>query len=258
MRWARVSIRSTGSVSTAAFTEVDETSVVDGVVQVVGRRRGTGVQAEHEVDHEGLSLASLEVEDAVVAEALDARIGSSSVTSSCSCPRLGRPRHHPEGVHAGTHVVDPETPHPPRGQQGGQRDVGVLALVDRPRARRRRPAARPGSACGWPRPGAAGPAPASCVEPAQQLPSSARRSWRSRAPGRARSGRSGDAGRHRRVDPLGELVADVADHAAGAVVHRELLHPVAVRPPVHRDVRHVVRRHDAAGCRGRPGRRRRR
>ena len=52
----------------------------------------------------------------------------------------------------------------------------------------------------------------------------------------------GDPGGERRLDPLGQLVADGRHHAARAVVRRELLHVVAVRAPVHRDVRHAVRR----------------
>src|SRR3546814_9474608 len=48
-----------------------EGPVVSRVSQVVGGRRGTGVDAEHEVDHEDLAASSLEVEDTVVAEALD-------------------------------------------------------------------------------------------------------------------------------------------------------------------------------------------
>ena len=52
-----------------------ETSVVDGVAQVVrGGGRG-GVDTEREVEHEGLPLALLVLQDAVVGEALDAQDG---------------------------------------------------------------------------------------------------------------------------------------------------------------------------------------
>ena len=55
------------------FHRGHETPVVDGVAQVVAGGRRPGVEAQGEVDHEGLPVAPLELEDAVVAAALDAR-----------------------------------------------------------------------------------------------------------------------------------------------------------------------------------------
>src|SRR4029453_7370786 len=76
---------------------VHETSVVHGVAQVVGAGRRAGVDAQREVDHEGLALPSLEVEDAVAPEALDAEDGklvahdfSSSLATTRSASWLAR------------------------------------------------------------------------------------------------------------------------------------------------------------------------
>ena len=66
MRWARVSIRSTGSLRDGRPDLVHEGSVVDGVLQIVAAGGPAGVHAEHQVDHELLALAALELEDAVV------------------------------------------------------------------------------------------------------------------------------------------------------------------------------------------------
>src|SRR4051794_13510708 len=54
------------------FHRGHETPVVDRLAQVVAVRGGARVDAEHQVDHEHLALALLELEDPVVAVALDA------------------------------------------------------------------------------------------------------------------------------------------------------------------------------------------
>ena len=76
--------RSTGSRSTADFTATHEGAVGGPCpFNSPDLAAGSGVEPQHHVDDEHLSLAPLELEDPVVGEALDAQgIASSSVISS--------------------------------------------------------------------------------------------------------------------------------------------------------------------------------
>ena len=81
-------------------------------------------------------------------------------------------------------------------------------------------------------------------------PSCARRVLAKPEPGVEHDPVAADAGGQHRLDPLGQLVAHVGDHAARVVVRRVLLHAVAVGAPVHRDVRRARLRRPRRASRG--------
>ena len=222
IRWARVSIRSTGFCLHGGFHRGHETSVVDGVMQVVGGRRRAGVEAQHEVDHEGLALALLELEDAVVAEALDAR--SWRARRSSVLLLVASRAHAPGGRRRLARTSCTRRPHTPRcGQQRGQGGVGV------PRARRpgaaaagRRPAGCRGTTCGSRRPAAGGPGRRARRGPA----SSCQLCVGGLGEAQARVEHDPVARRSRRRAAASTRSASssrtAADHAAGPVVHGEV------------------------------------
>ena len=131
--------------------------------------------------------------------------------------------------------MDPHPPHPGPGHLEHDRQVRGLALADRSRpgvvgqqgpeeglaarAHQQRVAQRPQR-----------------VEVAQQLPA-VRGGLGEAQAGVEHDPVVGDAGRADRLHPLLQLAADRGHHAPGAVVEREVTHPVAVGTPVHRHVR---------------------
>ena len=165
MRWARVSIRSTGSRSTAAFTVGDEASVVDGV-----RKSSEAAAARCRARARGRSTnvwpsRVSKSKTPWCAEALDAGDGQ-LVGHGVVLPSRHRGRRTAQRVAGGAYVVHPQAPTPAPRQQRDQGGVGVLALVDRPRRAVRRRAGCRGTTCGSRPPAAGSPAPRARRAPA--------------------------------------------------------------------------------------------
>ena len=149
-----------------------------------------------------------------------------------------------EGVGGGAYVVHPQAPH--------AQVARAAAPGPRARARARRAGAGvpSGPASRVPRkllrlaPTSSGrPSARDRVEVGQQLPV-VLAALGEAEPGVEHDAVGVDARGRRRVEALAELVDDGGHDAAGTVVRREVGHPVAVRAPVHGDVRRVGARDD--------------
>ena len=230
-----------------------ESSVVDGVGEVVGGGGARRVETEHQVDDEGLTLSALVLEDAVMPPALQAGEGQlvarARLRGRGPCSGSFEGVEHPQRVAAGAYVVDPDPPHPRPGQHHGQCRRRVLPLVDRSLGAvggREQPAeeglaTRPDEQRLSPvlrsRPGVAA------------APSCAPRPWRTPDRGRARPGlappRRPGSPRRRAASSSRTAATTPPGSSYVAIVG----HPVAVRAPVHGDVAHTGRRDDAQDVR---------
>lgn len=93
IRWARVSISSTGSPHDDRGDLLGHDAVVRRAGQVVARGGGTGVQEQHQVDREGLALSPLTLENTVVAAGTQAP-QSDAVQQTNHCSKSDGP--HPD------------------------------------------------------------------------------------------------------------------------------------------------------------------
>ena len=246
------------------FHRGHETSVVDGVAQVVRGRRGAGVDARARGRSRRAGPRAARSRRRRGARSTRCRSRPARRSSSA---RRGRGRspgaesvgHDAQRVAVARTSCTRIAQTPCRARCTTRAACGGLPLVDGARgAVRRRPAARRGRTCGWPRPARGKPSSASRSRPAQQLPVVLGASWRSPAPGRARSGRASMPAAEHRVHPRRQLVADRRDDAARPVVRREVAHAGRCgRASAWRRTSRRWRRPRRAS-RGRPGRRRRR
>ena len=245
-------------------------------------RRQAGRHDEHRVQVVGLGRAAhrgglvdgrdgQHVSVRELADGLHAFLKGTQPVAQVAADRQHRPRshpsplagrggppggRHPHGVGVRPDLVHAHAPGPRRGGQRRGRHRGLVAVREGPR-RAVRPGQQrcPGNAsCDAPTStgkvppaeradvGQAGSAAASC----------ARGACRSRGRGRPRCGPGSHPRGHYRVDPAGQLVADLAHHVG---VGRARVHVMAVAAPVHHHVGRARPRRPGGASAGRPGRR---